>query len=515
MKKHLILLTALFIAILTNAQSYKVNLDATVTEKFKNYEKGSKVKISSIGNYLGSNSSNQDTYDSDYYKLEKEYYIVINNDTIPYSNKIEDRFFFQYNDIQDLWNIHIIVNVLDELQRKGIQENLRSEMEEEALSYINKQKEYDMEFNDPYLESYIYSLVSKIAPQTLIDGRPGNVNLLILENPAMNAGMYSNGTLVINTGLLSALHTEDELVAVLAHEIAHFVLDHNIQNVNAAVARKKRAEFWAGLATGLTAIAEGVAAVKSNYYVPGGATLGMAVLSSSIASQIVDRLGMKYNSEQEEEADMVAIQVLELLGYDKNALSTALNRMKEIMVQERSNVMYFQTYSHPALIKRIYSAGKPQDVANQRFEQEISFAVTSTARMKFEDRRFRQVLPLVEQNIINGVATSEDYILKAHCLLALHNNEQTNMEVLEMINIAKSLDETNINIYKVEILANLRLKKYAISQELLAQYVQKLNEMEIHLKDIESDITWDANYKFIVSERDWANRMEIKVKAMQ
>lgn len=39
--------------------------------------------------------------------------------------------------------------------------------------------------------------------------------------------------------------------------------------------------------------------------------------------------------------------------------------------------------------------------------------------------------------------------------------------------------------------------------------------MEIHLKDIESDITWDANYKFIVSERDWANRMEIKVKAMQ
>ena len=456
------------------------------------------------------------TLDLDEYgNFKNTYSIVIGTDTIPYDGRISSRFDFKYNDIQNLWNQKIICNVFEELEDKGIQENLRSEMEEEALSYINKQKEYGMVFNDPYLESYIYSLVSKIAPQTLIDGRPGNVNLLILENPTMNAGMYSNGTLVINTGLLSALHTEDELVAVLAHEIAHFVLDHNIQNVNAAVARKKRAEFWAGLATGLTAIAEGVAAVKSNYYVPGAATLGMAVLSSSIASQIVDRLGMKYNSEQEEEADKTAIQALEILGYDKNALSTALNRMKEIMVQERSNVMYFQSYTHPALVKRILDAGKPQDIANQKFEQEISFAVTSTARMKFEDRRFRQVLPLVEQNIINGVATSEDYILKAHCLLALHNDEQTNMEVLEMINIAKSLDETNINIYKVEILANLRLKKYAISQELLAQYVQKLNEMEIHLKDIESDITWDANYKFIVSERDWANRMGIKVKAMQ
>ena len=248
---------------------------------------------------------------------------------------------------------------------------------------------------------------------------------------------------------------------------------------------------------------------------PGAATLGMAVLSSSIASQIVDRLGMKYNAEQEIEADKTAIQALEILGYDKNALSTALNRMKEIMVQERSNVMYFQSYTHPALVKRILDAGKPQDIENQKFEQEISFAVTSTARMKFEDRRFRQVLPLVDQNIINGVATSEDYILKAHCLLALHNNEQTNMEVLEMINMAKSLDETNINIYKVEILANLRLKKYVISQELLAQYVQKLNELELSLRDIKSDKTWDSTNQFITTERDWANRMAIKVKAMQ
>lgn len=506
MKKQITFFIALLIAIISNAQTYKVDLEATLNDDFKKIKEGTHVKISRVIHTL-----DLDEYEN----LKNTYSIVIGTDTIPYDDRISSRFDFKYKDIQNLWNQKIICNVFEELESKGIQENLRSEMEEEALSYINKQKEYGMVFNDPYLESYIYSLVSKIAPQTLIDGRPGNVNLLILENPTMNAGMYSNGTLVINTGLLSALHTEDELVAVLAHEIAHFVLDHNIQNVNAAVARKKRAEFWAGLATGLTAIAEGVAAVKSNYYVPGAATLGMAVLSSSIASQIVDRLGMKYNSEQEEEADKTAIQALEILGYDKNALSTALNRMKEIMVQERSNVMYFQSYTHPALVKRILDAGKPQDIENQKFEQEISFAVTSTARMKFEDRRFRQVLPLVDQNIINGVATSEDYILKAHCLLALHNNEQTNMEVLEMINMAKSLDETNINIYKVEILANLRLKKYVISQELLAQYVQKLNELGLSLRDIKSDKTWDSTNQFITTERDWANRMAIKVKAMQ
>lgn len=505
MKKQLILLAILFVAILTNAQTYRIDLEATLNDDFKKMKEGTQVTVSRLIHNV--------TLD-EFSKLQDEYSIVIGTDTIPYDGRISSRFDFKYNNIQDLWNAQIIYHVLENLEDKGTQETLRSEMEEEALSYINKQKEYGMVFNDPFLESYIYSLIAKIAPKTLIDSRPGNVNLLILENPEMNAGMYSNGTLVINTGLLSALHTEDELVAVLTHEIAHFVLDHSVQNVNAAVARKKRAEFWAGLATGLTAIAEGVAAVKSNYYIPGGATLGMAVLSSSIAHQVVDRLGMKYNAEQEEVADKIAVTALEILGYDKNALATALNRMREHMVQERSNVMYFQSYSHPALVKRIFDSGKPQDVANQEFEQKISFTVTSTARMKFEDRRFRQVIPLVNQNIANDVATAEDYILKAHSLLALHNDSQTNLEVLEMVNMAKSLDETDINIYKAEILANLRAEKYNISQELLEQYIQRLSEMELSLKEIESDRTWDTTHKFISTERDWAKRMLIKVKVM-
>lgn len=506
MNKQLTSLLGLFMAIMANAQTYNVNLDAVLTGDIKPYKKGANVHISKVIHSIDVN---------EYGDMKDAYFLVIGKDTIPFSEKVNDRLGLKYYDIQGLWDSKIIYNVLTELEKKGIQNSLRTEMEEEALDYIQRIQEYGGAFNDPYLENYIYGLVSKIAPQTMIDCRPGNVNILILDNPSMNAGMYSNGTMLINTGLISALHTEDELVAILAHEIAHFVLDHSVQNVNAAVSRKKRAEFWAGLATGLTAVAEGVAAVKSSYYMPGAATIGMAALSTSVASQVIDRLGMKYNAKQEEEADKMAVMALEVLGYDKNALATALNRMKEVMVEERSKAMYFQSYSHPALVKRILDAGKPQNKASMTFEQNISFAVTNTARMKFEERRFRQALPLVEQNISNGVATSEDYILKANCLLALYNDSQTNTEILENVKTAKSIDPSNINIYKVEILANLRLKRFAESQGLLEQYIQKLDEMEISLKEIESDMTWDSNYKFITTERDWAQRMLIKVKVMQ
>ncbi|MBQ8501557.1 MAG: M48 family metallopeptidase [Bacteroides sp.] len=401
-----------------------------------------------------------------------------------------------------------------DLEKKGIQNSLRAEMEKDALEYISKVKAYGLEFNDPYLENYIYSLIAKIAPVTIVDGRPGNVNLLILEDATLNACIYPNGTLVINTGLLSALHSEDELVAILSHEIAHFILDHSIDNVNKNKARQKRAEFWAALATGVAAVAEGVVASQNKYYVPGAATLGVAMMASTIASNVIERLGMKYNQDQEYEADNLAIQILTLLNYDKNALATALNRIEDQMLIERSNAMYFASYTHPALIERINKAGKAQKDISQQFEKEVSFAVTSTARMKYEDRRFRQALTYATQNIENQVATAEDYIIKANCILALRNDMQSNTQVIELINTAKSLDPTNINIYKAEILANLRLKDRNKASDLLNSYHSKLEEMRSQLNEIKSGVFWETTNRFINVEQEWSNRMRIKLQGM-
>ena len=222
MKRFLFLLSCLCIGLLVNAQTYKVDLDATLVKNFEKFKKGDKVKITSVVHDVIEAKSYSE-------RFEDVYSIVIGKDTIPVNGKIGDRFNFRYDNVQDLWDEQIICNVLVSLQKKGTQNNLRNEMEEEALDYISKQKEYNMVLNDPYLENYIYSLISKIAPVDIVDGRPGNVNILIVDNPTLNAGMYSNGTMVIHTGLLSALHTEDELVAILSHEIAHFVLDHSVK----------------------------------------------------------------------------------------------------------------------------------------------------------------------------------------------------------------------------------------------------------------------------------------------
>lgn len=283
-----------------------------------------------------------------------------------------------------------------------------------------------LELSDPYLESYIYGLIAKIAPESLVDGRPCNVNLLIVQQPNPISLIYPNGTIVLSTGLISCLHSEDELVAVLANEISHFVLDHSVFNVNKNISRQKRQEFWAGLATVATAATEVAVAAKTGYYVPGVPTLAMAVATAEISDKVVDHLGMNFNREQRLEADSITKDVLRMLNYNESALCSALKRINNRFSENRiflGNINKAKDISLPA---RIDNLGNTELLpANKRYEQIISFAVTSLVNMQFNMRHFRQAIALADQNINNGVACADDYLQKANCLLFLKNDRQT------------------------------------------------------------------------------------------
>lgn len=508
----------------SNAQIYETDLTIHLDKNYEKIKKGSVIKVVGVQyGHLDKEVLIDDTYTNkeDDGKLSNKstgvdaYFLLLdNNELLGVSKNMPDAFTYEIRNIQQFWDASIINHVLYNLQKKGTQSDLRNEQEEDALDYINRVHAAGIEFNDPYLESYIYSIIAKIAPQALLDGRAGCVNILILNEDTPNASMYPNGTLAMTTGLLASLHTEDELVAILSHEIAHFVLDHSIQNINEAIKRQKRAEFWAALATGLAAGVDVTLASKNRYYMPGVLTAGTALLSFSVATEINRRLGIQYNGIQDAEADGIAKRMLSFLKYDTNALASALNRIRTEQLKNRSKNNYFSQYTYSALIERINQAGTPESKSDKEFEKMMSFAVTNAAALKYESRRYRQVLPLVDQNIENGVATSDDYLLKANCFLALYNDNVKNKEVVDLVNTAKNLDPSNINIYKAEIIANLRLKANNLAQEQLNEYTRKLDQMSEELSKIVSPNTWDSTNDFITTEREWANNMMIKLRGM-
>lgn len=460
-------------------ESYDINLGGWVLDDYENIKKHEYIRIKTV---------DIDEH-NDKYKI-----IMDNNDTLKLSGSIDKKVAFEINNIDDFWNSAIVSRVLPEtVMKKGYQVDLRREMEDDALEYISKVKNMGLEFEDPYLETYIYGLITKIIPSRLIDGRVYNVNLLLLKDSEMNACMYPNGTMVINTGLLAMLKSEEELVSVLAHEVAHFVLDHSVVNVNKEITRKKRAAFWSGVVTGLTAIAEGVIAAKTDY-IPGGATLAMGAASAMISSAVIDRLGMKYSHEQETEADEYSSMVLDLLGYPKNAGAAAMSRMKGQMDKEHRKCMYFSSYTHPALVDRIEHVGPVYEKSEPEFEKMVSFAISETAYGKFANRRFSQALDLLNINIKNNVATVRDYIVKSECYLSLYNDKSKLEKIFGFLEAAKKINPLILQIYKTEIIAHLRLGNKQQAIALLYEYNKLIKDVsEGHLDFKEKEDFWISN----------------------
>lgn len=508
MKSEILIVVLFFSSMMSFAQDYPVDMYYTVSKNYAGWKAKSKVHIVKISHntFIVGENINSPTIEENFCLFEEGA-----NEPHEVKTKFDGAMLCDYKKVEDVWNHYVIGNVFNMIQKIGYQTPLRSEMEEDAIDFINRLYHDGRAFKDPYLENYMYSLIAKIAPVTLIDGRPGNVNIVILDDAEQDAYTFSNGTICVTTGLLAALHTEDELVAILAHEIAHFVLDHSVANAASAIKREKRAEFWAKFATEAAMATDVFFAINNHpYYIPGNLTAGVASISATIAESFLKRQGMIYNHEQENEADEVARELLKVLGYDQNALATALSRLLKIYDEERSNAIYYASYTHPALIGRIMNVGTPNEKRDPQYEKMVSFAVSSAALKKYTNRRYRQTLSLVNQNIENNVGTAQDYILRASCLLALKNDPDSNQEALKSISKAKSLHSNDLNLYKPEIIALLRLNKKAESITVLKQYQTSIKQAYENLRQIKNDAEW----KYLNSEYSWTENMLIKLNGM-
>ena len=405
--------------------------------------------------------------------------------------------------IQSFWDVQTIAS-LPSLSRLSDLYGIRSAQEEDVMNYVSNLEKLGYTFDDPYLLSYLYSLLLKVFPNRKLDGFPYSMNIVIANDDSMNAYVFPNGTMIINTGLLANVHTEDELVAIMAHEIGHFAANHSLVNIQKQEQRANRAEAWAALATVLAAGTE-VYMGSQGYYTGGAFTATTAVLSSAIVDSAMSQIGIEYSRTQESDADDMAVAALGLLGYDTNALSTVLSRMAELYNEEGNWAAYYLSGDHPSLNERIAKHGQPDLRRDHEFEKKVSFAVTNMAVSKYNLGRFAQALKYVDQNIENGVATDDDYLIKANCLMNLRNDKSSMSEALALIRKAKTINSENINILKAEILAAIRLEQFADAHQMILEYQDRLQD-SMSLVEFGSPV-----YNSLSDEFDWSRRMGVKL----
>ncbi len=423
---------------------------------------------------------------------------------------------FEFKDIDNVdkaWDKHLLLDgTYTNLLTKGFQYELRNELNTDATEYVNTLSANDRFFNDEYFEDYLYTLINKIHVGILNDKRPGNIFIKIIKDLEPNAFALPNGCILISTGLLSTIQSEDELIGILAHEVAHFALDHQILNYNKEIDRKKRAEFWASFATIVAASADAYLTVNNKNHIPGVLTASTAIVSSVFSEEIVSRLGAKYNQSQESEADNASKEILELLKYDKLGLSAALQRIKNYCIMTGNYLALSGSGTHPSLDTRISLLGQINSLeifVQPAFLKKVSLINTYNAWIElWYFAHHIAANDLASRNIINGVATESDYIVKAVVLRRLSNTKESNEEVINLLSKAKTINVTPFMLLnKEEGITFIRLDKKADAKKSFQTYLTLLIEMKDRndIKEIKN------NNKALEEEITWTKKMIFKV----
>ncbi len=124
-----------------------------------------------------------------------------------------------------------------------------------------------------------------------------------LEDP--NAFAMPDGTIVFSRGLLLLVESDDEMAAVMAHELAHVEAGHHPK-------RSLKQAIWSAIS--------GAAAIIAARGDPAA-----AFLSSQLFALMMT---MSYSRKQELEADRLAVRYLSESGYSPAALRTILEKLQ-------------------------------------------------------------------------------------------------------------------------------------------------------------------------------------------
>jgi len=151
----------------------------------------------------------------------------------------------------------------------------------------------------------------------------------LLDSPELNAFTTPGGNIYVLTGLLAKMQTDDELAAVLAHEIGHCAARHTIKKFQGAVG-------YEILGTLLLSSIQVDSQVKK-----------IASMGSDALMQVVFSA---YSRQDEMQADKLGVKYLDLSGYNPQGMVDTL----EILAREEKGgqaPLFLRT--HPYLKDRV------------------------------------------------------------------------------------------------------------------------------------------------------------------
>lgn len=175
---------------------------------------------------------------------------------------------------------------------------------------------------NPAARAYVQSILEKLLATA--PTRPERVQVHIVGANSFNAVARENGDIFINTGALVAMNNESELAYLLAHELSHLLLKHS-EKARLFESQRDLASYGVGaiaLATTVSNldVTRGVNGIDFNISKSGQGAIVDKTMSATAVKMGADFvgneiLGAGWNRADEEEADLLAVDLMVAAGY--------------------------------------------------------------------------------------------------------------------------------------------------------------------------------------------------------
>lgn len=379
-------------------------------------------------------------------------------------------------DKDEYWSVRSLQYSLPSISGMNGAYSMRSKAESNANQVVSKLRDNALVIEDPFLSSYLNSLLVKINPSQRIDFFNYNFRVIVAKDIEPNAGIYPNGALIINAGMLARIHTEDELVALLCHEANHFICNHYLENM-AKIQKRETAGAIGGAILGAAAGA-----------LTGSVRLGLSTASLSMdmagdLNALLTAMGLSFNQDQEKESDQAAVDLLPILGYDSNAMATCIKEIGDYYMEEGNLAAYYKSGSHPKIEDRIAATGVPYERRDVEFEKKMAPCVSYVAQILYGRGRYSQAMAQVDRNIGNDAGSGMDYYIKGECLLASQDTQESNLLARECLLKAKETYTDGLPTLKALIVTDIRLGNRD-------EAISFLKEFKNIAKDNEEERVW-------------------------
>lgn len=208
---------------------------------------------------------------------------------------------------------------------------------------LRELRNYGYVLDDPLIDEWLNTMGRRLGANS--DNPRQSFTFFMMKDRQINAFATLGGYVAVNAGLVLTAENEDEVAAVLSHEIAHVTQQHVLRAVEKA--QRDQIPILLGM------LAAVVAAQQAGGNSSGDAS--MAAIAGGMG--LMQQLQIDYTRSNEAEADRLGIRTLARSGYDVDAMADFFERMSLAMRGNRGGYSapdFLQT--HPVTTTRISEA---------------------------------------------------------------------------------------------------------------------------------------------------------------